>query len=194
MILGTGMTRTLLATASLLFLLVSAACSGGAPETAANSAPTAPAANTSAPGANQAQPPAKALPEDVVRVVVSKVEVQAGKTAPATVRLAILEGYHINGNPASQYQIATQLTVEPSDGLTTGAPVYPASLTKKFQFSEQPLAVYEGEATINVPVTATAGAAKGERNVSARLRFQACDEQVCYPPKNLQTVIPVVVK
>ncbi len=185
MTLEKGMTRKLLATASLLFLLINAACSEGAEKTAAN---------TSQPGANQAQASTKALPEDVLRVTVSKIEVQAGKTAPAVVQLAIKDGYHINGNPASQYQIPTQLTVEPSDGLTTGAPVYPASLTRKFQFSEQPLAVYEKEATINVPVTAAAGATKGERNVSARLRFQACDEQVCYPPKNLQTVISVIVK
>ena len=190
MTIQTGMTRNFFAIASLLFLLAGSACSGSAPETATNTSSPANTANTS----NTAQTTAKALPEDVLRVTVSNVEVQAGKTGQAAVRLAIKEGYHINANPASQYQIATLLTIEPSDGLTAGAPVYPPSLTRKFQFSEQPLAVYEKEATINVPVTATTAAAKGERNVSARLKFQACDEQVCYPPKTLQTLIPVIVK
>jgi DsbC/DsbD-like thiol-disulfide interchange protein len=123
-----------------------------------------------------------------------KVEVEAGKTAQAEVRLTIKEGYHINANPPSQYQIATQLTIEQAEGITAGQPKYPASLTRKFSFSDQPLAVYEKEATISIPLSAQAGAAKGERSMPARLRFQACDDQVCYPPKNLQVSIPLMVK
>lgn len=174
----------------VLFLLLSsfvAACTPSATEKNGN-APQA-SVNTNA----QAAKPS-GLPEDVLQVSASKIEVQAGKSAQAEVMLKIKEGYHINANPASQYQIATQLTIEPSDGITAGQPGYPASITKKFSFSEQPLAVYEKEATINVPLNATAGAAKGERSLLARLRFQACDDQVCYPPKNLQVSLPVTVK
>jgi DsbC/DsbD-like thiol-disulfide interchange protein len=133
------------------------------------------------------------LPEDVLVVNASKVVVEAGKSAQAEVKLKIKEGYHINANPASQYQIATQLTLEQSDGINAGQPRYPPSLTRKFSFSEQALAVYEKEATISFALSAQAGAAKGERAVAARLRFQACDDQVCYPPKNLQVSIPVTV-
>lgn len=189
------MLRNFLASVSFLFLFLLAACSSGAEKAANNStaANSSNAANAS-PGANSAQTTSKPLPEDVVKVSAASVEAQAGKSAQAMVKVAVKEGYHINANPASQYQIATQLTVEPPDGITVGQTVYPPALTKKFSFSEQPLAVYEGEATITVPLNVSAGAAKGDHNISARLRFQACDDQVCYPPKNLQTLIPLTVK
>jgi DsbC/DsbD-like thiol-disulfide interchange protein len=182
------MNRNLSTLLFLIFLSISAAsCSSGGTEKSAN--------NTSAQqNANAKGTPAKSLPEDVVVASAEKVELQAGKSAQATLRLAIKEGYHINANPASQYQIATQLTVEQSEGVTGGQPVYPPSIMKKFKFSEQPLAVYEKEAVINLPLNAAANATKGERSLPARLRYQACDDEVCYPPKNLQVQIPVLVK
>ncbi|HEV7844461.1 MAG TPA: protein-disulfide reductase DsbD N-terminal domain-containing protein [Pyrinomonadaceae bacterium] len=181
------MNRNLLTVLFLLLATFVAACTSPGTEKSGN----APQASTNT--NSQAAKPS-GLPEDVLQVNASKVEVQAGKSAQAEVKLKIKEGYHINATPASQYQIATQLTIEPTDGITAGQPAYPASITKKFSFSEQPLAVYEKEATINVSVNATAGAARGERSVPARLRFQACDDQVCYPPKNLQVSLPVTVK
>lgn len=182
-----NMNRNLLA----LFLLLSSFVAACAPPAATNKSGNATQASTNT-NAQAAKP--AGLPEDVLQASASKIEVQAGKSAQAEVKLKIKEGYHINANPASQYQIATLLTVEPVEGITAGQPSYPASMTKKFTFAEQPLAVYEKEATISVAVNAAAGAAKGERSVPARLRFQACDEQVCYPPKNLQVSLPVTVK
>jgi DsbC/DsbD-like thiol-disulfide interchange protein len=178
----------------LLFLLSSlvAACSSAGTEKSGN-APQA--ANTNKPAnANGQTPSAANLPEDVLVANASKVEAKAGKSSEAQVKLVIKEGYHINANPASQYQIATQLTVEQAEGVTPGQPKYPASVTKKFTFSEQPLMVYEKEAVISVPLNVAATAAKGERSLTARIRFQACDEQVCYPPKNMQVSIPLTVQ
>lgn len=189
------MNRNLL-TALLLLSSLVAACSstgrepsGNAPQPATSSN-----ANAQADSASSNTQQASSLPADVLLANASKVEVQAGKSAEAQVRLTIKEGYHINANPPSRYQIATQLTLEPSEGISVGEPKYPASLTRKFSFSDEPLAVYEKEATITVPINAQAEAARGERSVPARLRFQACDDQVCYPPKNLQVSIPLVVK
>ncbi len=176
---------------ALILLLLSLLASCSSPKPAGQGTQNA---STTEQSAKTQATPTKALPEDVVQASAEKVEIQAGKSAQGKVRLVIKEGYHINGNPPSQYQIATQLTVEQAEGLSAGQPAYPASISKKFEFSEQPLAVYEKEAIINLPLSATAAAAKGERTIPARLRFQACDDQVCYPPKNLQLSIPVAVK
>jgi DsbC/DsbD-like thiol-disulfide interchange protein len=181
------MNRNLLTALLLLLSMLPAACSSAGTEKSGN-APQAEA------NANTAQTMPSSLPADVLLANASRVEVEAGKAAQTEVKLTIKEGYHINANPPSQYQIATQLTIEQAEGITMGQPKYPASITRKFSFSEQPLAVYEKEATISVPVSAQAGAAKGERSVPARVRFQACDDQVCYPPKNLQISIPMMVK
>ncbi|HKS29158.1 MAG TPA: protein-disulfide reductase DsbD N-terminal domain-containing protein [Pyrinomonadaceae bacterium] len=188
------MNKNLLTALLLLLSSLFAACSGAGTGQSGNRA-QAPAnsAGTESASAN-ANASASSLPADVLLAEASKVELQAGKTAQAKVKLKIKEGYHINANPPSQYQIATQLTMEQSEGITAGKAAYPASLTKKFSFSDEALAVYEKEATISLPLTAEAGAAKGERSIPARVRFQACDDQVCYPPRNLQVSIPVTVK
>jgi DsbC/DsbD-like thiol-disulfide interchange protein len=187
------MNRNLLTLLLLLFSFA-AACSPASTGAGSGNAQQASTNGGANANANSQGASASSLPADVLLAKAQKVEAQAGKSAQAEVRLVIKEGYHINANPPSQYQIATQLTVEQSEGITAGEPKYPASMTKKFSFSEQPLAVYEKEATVTVPLNVTAAAAKGERSLSARVRFQACDEQVCYPPKNLQVSIPVLVK
>jgi DsbC/DsbD-like thiol-disulfide interchange protein len=137
----------------------------------------------------------KTPPADIVRAEAASVEIAAGGSAEAVVLLTIADGYHISANPATlSYQIATQVNVEPSDGITVGQPVYPASEMKKFSFEPQPFAVYEGKAPIKLQLRAGAGAAKGAHNLKAKVRVQACDDQACYPPRTLNTSIPVNVK
>jgi DsbC/DsbD-like thiol-disulfide interchange protein len=130
-----------------------------------------------------------------VRAETSKVEIKAGGSAEASVKLTIASGYHINANPPSfSYLKATELTIEPNEGVTLGKPVYPASVTRKFAFSKDPLAVYEGEATIKLPVNAASNAKQGEQTLKGKLRIQACDEEACYPPRTIETSIPVTIK
>jgi hypothetical protein len=137
----------------------------------------------------------KTPPADIVLVDASEVEMAAGGAAEATVRLTIAEGYHISANPATlSYQIATQLNVEPGDGITAGQPVYPPSITRKFAFEPQPFAVYEREAVIKLPLRASTGASAGSRSLPLKLRVQPCDDQACYPPRTINASIPVKVK
>jgi len=67
---------------------------------------------------------------------------------------------------------------------------YPNAIDKKFPFAEKPLAVYEGDTDVKATLKADKAAKKGERSIPARLRIQACDDQVCYPPGTLEVVIP----
>lgn len=137
----------------------------------------------------------KAPPADVVRVETPGVEIKAGGTALASVKLMIAGGYHINANPPSfSYLKATELAVEPNGGIAPGTPVYPPSITRKFAFSKDPLAVYEGETAIKLPLSAAGNAQKGAQTLKARLRIQACDEEACYPPRTIETSIPVTIK
>ena len=141
-----------------------------------------------APAATVAQAP----PSDVVRAEVARVEVRAGGSAEAEVWLRIAPGYHINANPPThKYLIATQLDVAHDGGITAGKPVYPQPLSKRFAFDPSPLAVYETEAKIRLPLSVSSIAAKGEQSLAARLRVQPCDEQACYPPRTIETSIPL---
>jgi len=135
---------------------------------------------------------------EVVRAEASAVDVAAGGAAEASMRLKIADGFHIHANPATLPNlIATELKIEAGEasaGIAAGAPVYPAPVTRKFDFSEQPLKVYEDEAVVKLPLRVEASAAKGEHRLRARLRTQACDNQACYPPRTIETFIAVNVR
>ena len=133
--------------------------------------------------------------ETVVTVEAPPVEINAGASAETTVRLKIDHGYHINANPASfSYLIATELNVPKADGISAAKVSYPEPLTRKFSFSEEPLAVYENEAGLKVTLLADASAKHGQTSLPAKLRIQACDDQVCYPPGTIDVWIPVTVR
>ena len=132
---------------------------------------------------------------DVVKISASAVDLSSGSSAELAVSISISPGYHVNANPATfDYLIATELTVDKSEGLTFGKPVYPAAEKRKFQFADQPLAVYEGNVQIKLPLQAAPGAVKGKRSLAGHLRVQACDEEKCFPPDTLAVAAGVELK
>jgi len=139
--------------------------------------------------------PAVSVSSDVVRIGPSAVQIPTNGSADALVTLSISPGFHVNANPATfSYLIATQLTAGKVEGITVGAPGYPAAVKKKFQFAEQPLAVYEGETPIKLNLRAETKAAAGSRSLPVNVRVQACDEEQCFPPATINTTISVTVK
>lgn len=158
------------------------ACSGGA----ATNSPTPDSKATAAP----TSPPAP--PAEMVRVEAPGVEARRGASAGGEVRLAVAAGFHVNANPASEkYLIPTELKIEPTEGIEVGAVAYPESLTRQFSFAEKPLAVYEGEVRIKFALKVRPGAPAGEQTLRARVRYQACDDAQCYPPKSVETDVSV---
>jgi len=123
----------------------------------------------------------------------------AGVSQPASGTLEILiridEGYHVNANPATfPYLIATELQPGQLAGVSIDKPVYPPAVKKKFQFAEEQLAVYEGDASIKLQLRTSSIAAKGNQSLPFKLRVQACDDEKCYPPATLDGSIPIDVK
>ena len=130
-----------------------------------------------------------------VKAGVAEAQLPAGGSGEAIVRVNVQSGYHVNANPPTYpYLKATELTLQPVDGITVGFITYPTATNKKFAFEEKPLAVYEGEVPIKVTFKAAAAAAKGSHSIPAKLNVQACDDQVCYPPGVLDLSIPVTIK
>src|SRR4030095_1579766 len=136
--------------------------------------------------------PQKITSEGVVKAAAQRIEIQAGGSAQATVQLTIQSGYHINANPPTfPYLKATVLEITPSDGVSVAFVTYPKAVEKKFAFAEKALAVYEGATELKATLKAENAAKKGQRSIPARLRIQACDDQVCYPPGAIELAIPV---
>ena len=132
---------------------------------------------------------------DVVKVSPEEVTISAGGSGVASVRLAIDTGYHVNANPPTfPYLKPTELIFKATPSISISSVKYPGATTRKFQFAEKPLAVYEGEAIIKVDLKVNKGTPQGKQNLSGTLRVQACDEEVCYAPGEREIVIPVNIK
>ena len=138
----------------------------------------------------------KITSESVVKAAVQPIEIPAGGSAEAIVRVTIQNGYHINANPPTfSYLKATSLEIPATEGVSVAFVTYPKALEKQFAFSpDKALAVFEGETELKATLKADKAAKTGERSVPAHLRIQACDDQVCYPPGTLELVIPVNIK
>ena len=131
----------------------------------------------------------------LVKVRTADVSIPAGGNADATVTLLISPGYHVNANPATfAYLIPTAINPGKAEGIIAGKPAYPVAQKKKFQFADGPLAVYEGEVQIRLPLRVAANASKGARSLPVDVRVQACDNEKCYAPDTLKTTIAVDVK
>jgi Disulphide bond corrector protein DsbC len=140
-------------------------------------------------------PVAKTTSESVVKATVKEAEIPAGGLGDAIVRVTVQSGYHINSNPPTfPYLKATELEMADTNEISLNSIFYPRPLVRKFAFSEEPLHVYEGETPLTVSLEAAAGAQKGQQSIPAKLRIQACDDQVCYPPGSIDVVIPVLIK
>jgi hypothetical protein len=98
--------------------------------------------------------------------------------------LKIRPGFHINAREKSEaYLIATDLKVDFPTGFTAGEVLYPKGTLRNFSFSkDKPLNVYEGTATLRLPVTAASDVPLGEQHLALKLRYQACSDEVCLPP------------
>ncbi len=102
-----------------------------------------------------------------------------------TVTVTVDKGYHVNANPATfDYLVPTVLSV---DGVADLRVTYPAATLIKPRFAPDGLKVYEG--TITLRGIAPKGALVPGNTITASLKVQACDDQVCLPPATLAIAI-----
>ena len=114
--------------------------------------------------------------------------IRAGTTGRAALVIRLPEGLHTNSNkPRDPLLIPIVLSVQPPAGVTVTELVYPEPQDLRQEGSAQPLAVFEREFTIGAQLAVSADLAPGDYVVPASLRYQACDEKVCYPPVTLTT-------
>lgn len=111
-------------------------------------------------------------------------KVQRGRTVRGTLVMDIPSGFHVNSNrPLEKFLIPTQLKIEPQKGLRVGAVIYPRAVLRNFKFSKNRVSVYEGRATIRFGVMVPANFSSGTTELKAHLRYQSCNDEVCFPPQ-----------
>jgi len=101
--------------------------------------------------------------------------------------MKIKEGFHVNARETTfDYLIPTDLKAEPPAGFKLGAVKYPKGALQKFNFAkDQALNVYSDTVILLLPVTVETNAPLGEQRIPLKLRYQACNNEVCLPPVTL---------
>lgn len=124
-----------------------------------------------------------------------EVTIGRGKPAKAAVRFRVQAGYHVNSNrPHSDLMIPTELKLEANPAVTVGKIEYPKGEDFSLSFSKEKLNVYQGDVTIQVPLSAAKGAKPGAYVLKGILRYQACNDNACFPPKDAPLEVTVRVQ
>ena len=128
--------------------------------------------------------PVAAQPPDIAISPVVEIDaVHPGTTTRVALEVTIDPGHHVNSNtPLDEFLIPTVLTLDPPDGISLKGVAFPEAILLDVAGDE--LAVFEEEFVIGAELAVTPSLAPGSYAVPGTLRYQACNDRMCFPPKN----------
>jgi hypothetical protein len=124
-----------------------------------------------------------------------KVAGKRGAAVQAPIPMAVDPGFHVNSNkPNEEYLIPLRITWKSTGALEPGAVVFPKPAEEKYEFSEKPLSVFTGKFGVIANFKVAANAPAGPGVAVGQLRYQACSDKMCFPPKNVEISLPYSVQ
>lgn len=136
-----------------------------------------------------AQMPAQAT----VAAVPERAAVRAGDSTVLLVTIDVAAGLHAQSHtPSDPNYIPLVVTPTPDEAVEFGGIDYPVGVDKTYPGLGK-LNVYTGRVVVRVPVKIKAGTPDGAIKLAGVVRYQACDDTVCFPPKRVpfETTIDV---
>ncbi len=135
-------------------------------------------------------------PPEVFATPVGSVTVAPGSSVKVPLTFRLSEGYHINSNvPRSELLIPTVLALHAPSPQVSIRIAYPKGEDVAFDFEpNQKLSVYEGEFIITARIRAARAATPGVHTVRGTLKYQACNDRACFPPKTLPVEFQLAVE
>jgi hypothetical protein len=131
-------------------------------------------------------------PQSVRFLYPEQISVTANHDSIVEMHFKVNDGLHINSHtPRIKSLIPTQLMVIEPAGLKIGPVDFPAGTDYSFAATpNDKLAVYTGEFVVRAHIKAQAG----EHLIQGALRYQACDTNSCYPPRNAPVAMDVIAR
>jgi hypothetical protein len=124
----------------------------------------------------------------------SPLTIKRGATADLKLVATLNEGFHANSHtPSDENLIPLNLTWDATPVAVKGV-TYPKPKMEKYAFSEKPLSVVTGQFDLTTKFMAPASAPAGNSTITGKLRYQACNENACFPPKTVEVKVPVSVQ
>src|SRR5262245_47402057 len=127
-----------------------------------------------------APPPAEIIP------LLERATVRAGGDLRAALQVTLPEGFHANANkPRDPILIPMTASVDAPAGITVTEVVFPEAKDFPSLSSSQPLRVFEGTFPIGVVMKVGKEVPPGAIKIPVRLRYQACNDKMCFLPKTI---------
>ncbi len=138
--------------------------------------------------------PALLQPNISINGFFSTDRVQRGTTLQAALVMDIPDGFHVNSSrPLSSFSVPTTVKIEAPRGMRVSAVSFPRAVVRKLSFSNDQLAVYEGRAVMRFNIIVPANREMGVMELRARIRYQSCNDEVCFPPVTREVTMPIAV-
>jgi len=109
-------------------------------------------------------------------------------------KLRLQPGYHVNSDkPNDEFLIPLRLSWD-SGAVETVEVEFPKPMIEKSEISEKPLSLFTGNFEIVTKFKRAPGAVPGPGLLTGKLRYQACNDKMCLPPKNIEVKVPLLVE
>ena len=119
---------------------------------------------------------------------------KAGAEVESHLPIELQTGYHVNSDkPLDPYLIPLRLTWD-KGALESTAVVFPRPVMERYQPPGEKatqISVFSGKFELVSKFKVPANAPQGPTTVTGKLRYQACNNVMCLPPKNLDVAIQV---
>jgi Disulphide bond corrector protein DsbC len=121
--------------------------------------------------------------------------VERGHPGTVELQFRVARGFHINSNqPKQEYLKKTELRLDPPTDIIVGRVTYPEGVDRSFSFApDEKLNVYTGDFAIDVVVRPLKSVLPAKYAFHGFLKYQACDNAACYPPRQLPVSFEVKV-
>ena len=126
--------------------------------------------------------------------VVERATVAPGSDVRVALQVHLPDGYHMNSNaPRDPMLIPVRLTVSETAGVSVRETVFPPPTDLTQRGAQQPLSVFEKDFVIGAVLHLDPSVPTGSLSVPLTLRYQACDETMCYIPTRAEATWDLVV-
>jgi len=124
-----------------------------------------------------------------------KLTVKRAEDPVYKLKVSIRPGYHANSNkPSEEFLIPMKLTWDAAGPIQPVEVLYPKPKMEKYEFSEKPLSVFDGDFEITTKFKRAPNPPLGPAFLTGKLRYQACNEKMCLPPKTVEIRLPVLMQ
>jgi hypothetical protein len=123
------------------------------------------------------------------------VKVKRGAPATITLKVSLPAGFHANRNKPTDPNLIPLSLKWTGGPLQSAAIVYPKPELEEYGFTGgKKISVVTGNFELVTKFKVPASAASGMAAETGTLRFQACNDRMCFPPKNVPVNVTVSVE